>query len=86
MKGYRHYRITEAHIVERKFQRLFGVSFQPFFDPALSVIFRHVNLDILKFDKWLCDQLGCPSDAPIAEIVRKRYGAEAEKLLICLII
>lgn len=86
MKGYRHYRITEVHIVERKFQRLFGVSFQPFFDPALSVIFRHVNLDLLKFNKWLRDQLGAQSDAPITEIVRKKYGAEAEKLLICLTI
>ena len=86
MKGYRHYRITEIHIVERKFQRLFGVSFQPFFDPTLSVIFRHVNLDLLKFNKWLRNQLGAPSDAPITEIVRKKYGAEAEKLLICLTI
>lgn len=86
MKGYRHYRITEVHIVEREFQRLFGVSFRPFFDPDLSVIFRHVSLDLLKFDKWLHDQLGAPSDASIAEIVRKKYGAEAEKLLICLII
>lgn len=84
MKNFRHYRITEVHIVEREFQRLFGVSFRQFFAPDFSAIFKHVTLDRLKFDEWLHHQSGCPLDTPIMDIVREKYGEEAAKLLICL--
>lgn len=87
MKRIKRYHFHELSTVERKFQKSFGVSFKPFYDGMMSVIFKHLMVDIIKFDDWLHNQFGDYEDKgqSMQGLVREKYGEDAEKLIISLI-
>lgn len=81
------YRFCDIDIVERKFQNYFGVSFKPFYDGVVSVFFKCLILDILKFDDWLHSQFGQYEDTgkSMRDIVLEKYGEDAFRLIKSLI-
>lgn len=87
MKRVRHYHFHELSTVERKFQKTFGVSFKPFYDGIMSVVSKHLVMDIVKFDDWLHNQFGDYEDKgqSMKDIVLEKYGEDAEKLILSLI-
>ena len=47
------YKIGEWAKVDNDFQNCFGVSISPFYDGLLSLIFKRVVINLVKFDEWL---------------------------------
>lgn len=78
-----HYSFYEVHIVEQKFRKYFGVSFQKFYDGILSIVCKHLMIDILKFDDWLHSQFGNYEDEgkSMRDIIHEKYGDNAVELI-----
>lgn len=77
-------RYRSLNDVEQKFQMLFGVSFGVFYDAALSKRIGHITMDIVKFDNWVCKQIG-DYEGKLLDVIRGKYGKDAEVFVIRLL-
>ena len=78
------YNFSQAHIVEQKFQKYFGVSFRRFFHSWMSALCGHICIDLDEFDKWLNEKWGDynkNNDTSIRDCVVEHYGEDAEKFI-----
>ena len=77
----------EAGKVDQRFQEYFGVSFRPFYDGMMSVIFKHLMVDVIKLDDWLHTKWGDyeAEGMSMRGCIRKHYGEDAEKFIVTLI-
>lgn len=77
------YLFHEMSIVERMFQKLFGVSFAPFYDRIVSSAFKRLSIDMDEFDDWLHSQVGAYEfkGKSMREVVREKYGEDAVELI-----
>lgn len=59
--------------VRHNFPKYFRISFQPFYDGLMSVLFRTVQIDYLKFSDWLA----APDGMSDMECIEQKFGKEA---------
>lgn len=77
------YKFPETHLLNDKFQSIFGVGFKPFYDGLMSVVSKHLCIDILKFDDWLHEKHGSYEDngQSMEDVIREHYGQEGVDLI-----
>lgn len=77
------YKFSETHLLNDKFQSIFGVGFKPFYDGLMSVALKHLCIDILKFDDWLHERHGDYEDngQSMEDVIREHYGDKGVKLI-----
>ena len=77
------YKFSETHKLNDKFHSIFGVGFKPFYDELVSVMSRHLCIDILKFDDWLHEKYGNyeDNDQSMDDLIREKYGEKGVKLI-----
>jgi hypothetical protein len=59
--------------VKHNFQKYFGISFQPFYDGILTLLFQTVQIDFPKFSAWLA----APDGMSDNEYMEQKFGKEA---------
>mgnify|MGYP006872997651 CR=1 FL=1 len=77
------YKFSETHLLNDKFQSIFGVGLMSFYDGLMSVVSRHLCIDILKFDDWLYEKYGEYEDngQSMEDVVREHYGDKGVDLI-----
>ena len=77
------YKFSETHKLNEKFQSIFGVGFKPFYDGWMSVLSKHLCIDILKFDDWLHEKHGTYENEGMGmnDVIRKYYGEKGVNLI-----
>ena len=77
------YTFSQTHQLDDEFRKVFGVGFKQFYDGLLSVLSKHLCIDILEFDEWLHKKHGNYEDSgkSMNDIVRYHYGEKGVKLL-----
>ena len=77
------YSFSEVQKLNDKFYSIFGVGFQKFYDGLMSVLFKRLCIDILKFDDWLHEKYGDYEEngQSMKEIIYEKYGEKGVKLI-----
>ena len=77
------YKFSETHKLNDKFYSIFGVSFKPFYDGLMSVVSKHLCIDIMKFDDWLHEKYGNYEDngKSMDDLIREKYGEKGVNLI-----
>jgi hypothetical protein len=76
------YRTGEWAKVKADFQECFGISITPFFDGVLTLAFKKIMIDFVKFDDWL--KSTHPNEwenDSMNSIIERNYGKKALKLI-----
>lgn len=79
VKRKKEYKFHEINQVERKFERFFGIRFTPYFDSLMSVVFKRIIIDVVKFDNYLLNKYHYDQnkDISMAAFIINKFGVDA---------
>ncbi|MDR0694700.1 MAG: hypothetical protein LBF81_05325 [Prevotellaceae bacterium] len=80
------YKIGEWAKVRKDFKECFEVSFAPFYAGLLTLAYRRIVMDIVKFDEWL--EKNYPDEwenTSMENIIRHHYGQKGISIINALI-
>ena len=77
------YLLKERSRAHNDFYNAFGISIQPFYDGLITLVFKSIKIDIIKFDDYLHGKYGDYEDEgkSMNDIVVEKYGEDASKIL-----
>lgn len=77
------YKFSDRIILDKKFNSVFNVAFSLFYDGLMSIVSKHLCIDILKFDDWLHVAHGDYEESGMSmkELIRENYGEKGVRLI-----